>query len=470
NRRRSRLGWNQPRTMDGDMKMLVLACAMLGLVGAGPARPPQQPRGEFAFVDVNVVPMDRDRVLEHQTVLVRAGRIVAVGPTASVKVPGSATRIDGAGKYLIPGLGEMHAHIDPRPDQTALNDRILSLFALTGVTTVRGMLGAPQHLPLRDKANRGEILSPRIYTTGPSLNGTSVPTVAAAIKAVTEQKAAGYDLMKIHPGIKREVFDSLAATAQRLHIRFAGHVPLDVGVRRAIAARYWSIDHVDGFLEGLAGMGPFTLEEDGFFGSGLVDKADFSKLPALAQAAKANGVWIVPTETLMESLGSDLTAEQLMAWPEMKYWPTEGLDTWAKQTVSMRSQLVPAVRAKFVAARRRLIKGLYDADVKFILGSDAPQVWNVPGFSARRELELLVAAGLTPYQALEIGTKNVADFFGTLKDGGTIEAGKRADLVLLDRNPLTDIKAVWDQSGVMLAGRWLDRAEIDQKLGALATQ
>src|SRR2546426_9405894 len=199
--------------MTGGLLRTVLFPLLLMLAPLVSAAAQSRSDGEYAFVNVSVIPMDRDRVLAGQTVLVRGDKITEIGPSSRVKVPATATRIDGAGKYLIPSLAEMHAHINPDPKQAGQNQRILSLYALTGVATIRGMLGAPHHLPLREQAARGGILSPIIYSSGPSLNGNSVPTPDSAIRAVAQQKAAGCDFLKIHPGIKREVFDSLAATA-----------------------------------------------------------------------------------------------------------------------------------------------------------------------------------------------------------------------------------------------------------------
>lgn len=428
-----------------------------------------------AFVNVNVVPMDRERVLSGQTVVVRGGRIAEIGPSARVKAPSGATIVDGAGKYLIPGLAEMHAHIPPGPQvPDSVIERVLGLFVLKGVTTVRGMLGDPRHLPYRDRARRGEILSPLIYTSSPSLNGGSMPTGAKAVDSVVKYQQAGYDFMKVHPGIRRPVFDSIVATAQRVGIRFAGHVPLDVGIDRAIEAKFWSVDHLDGFMEGLdpASIGRrFSAEEAGFFGLGRVAHADESRIAPLAAKAKAAGVWMVPTETLMRHVIGDFDVETMRRWPEMAYWSKAGIDAWVQQTTGMRSGGASAQdRARYLDLRKKLIKGLHSAGVGFILGSDAPQVWNVPGFSVQRELAYLVDAGLTPYQALETGTRNVALYLGTLASTGTVSEGKRADLVLLDGNPLESVGNVGKQAGVMIGGRWLGKQEIDTRLAAFAAK
>jgi len=449
---------------------LLLALAALPLLT--PTAPKQAPAA-VAFVNVNVVPMDRERVLSGQTVVIRGDRIVALGPAGQVSVPAGATRIDGSGKFLIPGLAEMHAHIPPGPTATdAAIERVLQLFALTGVTTVRGMLGDPRHLAYRERAARNEILSPTIYTTGgPSFSGASVPTAQKADSMVRAQKAAGYDLLKIHPGIERDVFERLAATAREVGIRFAGHVPLALGIERAIELRFWTVDHLDGFVEGLVPSDrPFTAEEDGFFGLGLIGRVDRGRISMLARKAREADVWVVPTETLMQHVVGPYEVADLRARPEMKYMPSETIDGWVRLTGQFRSgDVAMADRLAYTELRRTLIKRLHDEGVRFLLGSDAPQVWNVPGFSVRRELALLVEAGLTPYQALESGTRNVAEHFGTLARTGTVAEGKQADLVLLDGNPLTDITNVGKQAGVMVRGRWLDRAEIERRLAAFAS-
>ena len=427
-------------------------------------------RGPVAFVNVSVIPMDRQRVLAGQTVVVRGDRIAALGPTASVKIPAGAVRVNARGKFLIPGLGEMHAHIPPGQASDSEITRTLALWALNGVTTIRGMLGIPRHLYFRDLANRGEIVSPRIWTSGPSFNGTSVPSADSAVRMVNAEKAAGYDFLKIHPGVSREAFDSLAATADRLGIRFAGHIPLAVGLQRALEARYWSVDHLDGFVEALAKSGPPTTpQQDGFFGLPLLADADTTRIPGLVAAAKAAGVWMVPTEGFFESILGDEPTEQLYDRAELRYVPRAMLLGWLEGTKRIREDttLTRDKRQRFIALRRKLIRNLHDGGVGVVLGSDSPQYWNAPGFSLTRELSTYVAAGLTPYQALSTGTRNIARFLGNEAEAGTIAVGKRADLILLDANPLSDIKNLAKKAGVMLGGKWLPKEEIERQLATL---
>jgi imidazolonepropionase-like amidohydrolase len=256
------------------------------------------------------------------------------------------------------------------------------------------------------------------------------------------------------------VFDALAAKAHELKIPFAGHVPLDVGLQRALEARYKSIDHVDGYIEALSDK-PM---ESQMFGVNLVSGiTDESKIPALVKATKAAGTWIVPTQVLFDNLLGPDAPEEMAKWPEMKYAEPAGVvQKWIAQKQAM-AKYPAADREKFLALRRRIIKALHDGGVPFALGSDAPQWWNVPGFSTHRELQSMVLAGLTPYQALRTGTVAIGTYFGT-PDVGSIAKGQRADLLLLDANPLQDITNSMRIAGVMLNGRWLPKAELDKML------
>jgi imidazolonepropionase-like amidohydrolase len=425
-------------------------------------------KAQTAFVGVTVIPMDRERVLPDQTVVVEDGRIAALGPAATTAVPAGATRIEARGKYLIPGLAEMHAHIPPAQQGQDYVERVLLLYVANGVTTIRGMLGQASHLDLRRRVEAGEVLGPRLWTSGPPVNGNNIRTTAAADSAVRATKAAGYDFIKIHPGLTREVFDALDRAADREGIRYAGHVPTLVGVPRALEAGYWSIDHLDSYLDALVAPGG-APPELGFFGMGLVRRVDETRIPEMARATQAAGVWNVPTQILMENLASEEDPEVMAQRPEIRYMPPALLEGSIRQKRRLWEDHPSAEdRRRFVETRRKLVKALHDAGAGLLLGSDAPQWWNVPGFSALRELGALVAAGLTPYEALETGTRNVATFFGTQDRAGTIEVGKQADLLLLDANPLEDISNVWRNAGVMIRGRWLSRATLDQRLQQMA--
>lgn len=434
--------------------------------GAPASRP--APRAEVvAFVGVNVIPMDRERVREDQTVVVRDGRIERIGPAGEVEVPRDA-RVAATSGWLMPGLGEMHAHIPPSGGRDWM-ERVLFLYLSGGVTTVRGMLGAPEHLELREDVAARDVLGPRIYTSGPSINGSSIPSPDSARRAVRHQAEAGYDFLKIHPGLTVEEYEALVEEANEVGIRWAGHVSADVGLARALRTRQATIDHLDKYVDAMLpeGSAP-SAEELGFFGFGVVERVDRSKIPELARATAEAGVWNVPTQSLIERIFSPESPEEMAKGPGVRHMPERVVEGWkeAKAEFDADPRNRPERRAAFIGLRRDLIRALHEAGAPLLLGSDAPQIFQVPGYSVHDELALLVASGLTPYEALATGTRNVATFFGAEDVYGTVEQGKDADLLLLGANPLEDITATTDVRGVMVRGRWLPAEEIRRRLEA----
>jgi imidazolonepropionase-like amidohydrolase len=422
---------------------------------------------EIVFTSVNVVPMDTERVLQNQTVVIKDGRITAIGK--NLKYSKAALVIDAKGKYLIPGLAEMHAHVPPN-DNLEAHKEVLFLFAANGITTIRGMLGHPSHLTLRSKINSDEVLGPRFYTTGPSFNGLSVKTAERGAEMVREQKAAGYDFLKLHPGLTKETFAAISSTANEVKIPFAGHVSFGVGVWRAIDAGYSSIDHLDGFVEALVpGIEMMTEQQTGLFGMFVADKTDESGISKLMTELRAKNIWVVPTQSLADRwFDADYTGDAFLKDPDSKYMSKQTVNQWidSKKNLMANPQYDAAKIEYFIQLRRKLIFECQKNGVGLLLGCDAPQVFNVPGFSTHNELKYLVDSGLTPYQALRTGTINVAAYLN-LNDAGAIKPGNVADLILIDGNPLTDVTNTKRVSGVMLRGQWLSKTEIDAGLKKL---
>lgn len=422
------------------------------------------------FREARVITMDERGVLDSADVLVRERRIARIAPGGSLEPPDGALVVDAAGRTLMPGLAEMHAHV-PGPQARQYAEDVLLLYAAHGITTIRGMLGHPWHLELREAIADGRVLGPRLYTSGPSLNGNSVPDVATAERMVREQKAAGYDFLKLHPGLKREVFAAIVATAREAGIPFEGHVSDDVGVLAALAAKQRAIDHLDGYMQVL--VRPECLDgrlAPGFFGVGLTPCFDESRIPAAVAATRAAGTWMAPTQVLLERWVNPPSEEALRAGAAARYLPAAVIEQWLRSRTGFLGLqgLTPELARSFVEARRKLIREMHRAGVPFLLASDAPQVFNVPGDSALAELAIYAESGMGNAGALATATVNPAVYFGAEDRFGRVREGLEADLVLLGADPLADIAAVRRIEGVMLRGRWLDRKALDERLEALA--
>lgn len=445
---------------------LMLAISMIDVVAQEPV---DNRKRNIVFEGVNIVSMDGSgKVMENQKVVVYNGKITHIGDVR-IKFKDEPLFINAKGKYLIPGLAEMHAHVPPIDNLDPMKE-VLLLYAFNGVTTIRGMLGHPRHLELRKKIETGEIMGPRFYTSGPSFNGNSVQSPEMGASMVRDQKQAGYDFLKLHPGLTPEKFAAIAKTAKEVNIPFAGHVSFAVGVWRAIDAGYASIDHLDGFVESLVpGIENMSEQETGIFGIFLAKKVDTTRIPKLMTGLRDKKIWVVPTQALAERwFAPNEDAETLRNAPEMKYMSSQTLNQWvnAKNNLMNNPRFDADEVNQFIGIRRKLINACNRYKVGLLLGSDAPQIFNVPGFSLHHELRYMVEAGLTPYEALQTGTSNVGKYFNR-PDIGVIKVGAVADLVLLNGNPLQDINYTKNIEGVMLGNTWLSKEYIAQELKKL---
>lgn len=444
------------------MRRAICLSALAALVTA-PAPSPAQERA-VAFLNVNVIPMDRARVLADQTVVVQNGKITTVGRAASAAVPAGAIRVDGRGKYLMPGLTEMHGHITG-PTNVYSPENVLFLYIAGGATTVRGMQGQPSHLALRSRVESGDVIGPRLYLSSPPMSGQSVPDVATAERLVREAKQAGYDHLKVHEGLSKEVYEAIARTAREVGLPWGGHVSMFVGVSGALAARQSTIDHLDDYIDAIerddSPVRNGTAQERQYT---VMNYADESKIPAIARATREAGVAVVPTMPLWEVLRGLHTPESMSERQELKYVPQQTRQGWVNQARNANTSVPREAGRREVELRNKILKSLSDSGVLILLGSDAPQAFSVPGFSLQREMESMVAAGMSTFQVLQSGTINVATFYHLEGEAGTVAAGRRADLLLLEGNPLEDVRNVARKAGVMVRGRWLPWSEIQQRL------
>ncbi len=429
---------------------LVIVAMAVWLQGAA-----AQPKPVVAFTNVGVVAMDSTRVLNDHTVVVTGDRITAVGPAGSTKVPDGATRVEGRNKYLMPGLAEMHGHIPgPKTPRQQIDD-ILFLYVANGVTTVRGMAGVQGQLDLRAAAKKGEMIAPHLYLAGPPFNGSSAKTADDAVRMVRQQQSEGWDLLKVLGGLTPDVYDAMARTAKEVGIPFAGHVPADVGIVHALEMGQLTVDHLDGYAQHL---------------DGLDKPVDDKALADLVARTKRAGAWMVPTLVVWETLQGPVTLESRTQLPELKYLPAEQIDAWTKglQTRLGSPQYDRERSRVHIENRMKILKALHAGGVPVLLGSDAPQQFNVPGFSIHSEMKRMADAGMSTYEIVKSGTANVGEHFKSKDAFGTIAVGKRADLILADANPLQNLDNMQKRSGVMVGGRWLPQAEIDKRLAQIA--
>jgi hypothetical protein len=401
--------------------------------------------------------MDSKQILENHTVVVIKDRITVIGPATTTPIPDDAVRVDGRGKYLTPGLGEMHGHIPPPGAPSDFTEDVLFLYVANGVTTVRGMQGAPGQLAIRDSAMGQDVIAPTLYLAGPAFNGNTVQTAADASNRVRQQHAEGWDLLKVHGGLSREAYDAMAMTARTMAIPFGGHVPAAVGVTHALDMGQQTFDHIDGYAEYLGG---------------LTAPIDEQALQDLAARTRRAGAAIVPTLVVWETLRGPVTTQSRTSLPELRYMPRNTVQQWreALETRLKNPQFDSDQARQYIDNRLRILWTLHAAGVDILLGSDAPQQFNVPGFSIHREMQRMIDAGMTPYDILRAGTASVGRHFKAKDDFGIVAVGKRADLILVDGNPLQDVAHMARIAGVMVRGRWLPASDIHTRLAHIARQ
>lgn len=416
--------------------------------------------------DVQVLTMESDQIQQNQTIIIEDGWIDWVGPDNEANYPVDATIVEG-NFYVMPGLAEMHAHI-PSPNQgEKAMVNTLALYLSQGMTTIRGMLGDPAHLELRARAEESDFLSPRILTSGPSFNGNSATTPEISRQMVRDQFDAGYDLLKFHPGITLENFTAITEEANRLGIEFSGHISEGIGLRRSLEAGQETIDHLDKYVEFLTGDAEKESGSVIYFGYEETPRVDMSLIDDAAQMTNDAGAWVVPTNTLLENVfNPELSVEEMQQWPGMEFMSDDLVNGWSNFVKQIRNSDDYAEKQarEYLDIRKQLTLAIHEHGNRLLLGADAPQIFNPPGFAAHRELELMVESGLTPFQALQTGTVNVGRYLHEEDTVGKVARGYRADLILLDANPLESIPFQDHIKGVVYRGHYLNSQELDTLL------
>ena len=465
------------------MKSLLPLFLTLAMAVSGCQPEKTQQAQAIAFTDVSVIDVRSGAVRGNQTVLIKGDRILAVGETGTISLPEEAEVINGNGKYLIPGLWDMHVH-------TAF-PKFLTLYVANGVTGVRdthrSSRGFEQLLAWRNEITMGSRLGPQLIISGPLVDGphsridsaTVVTNALEARNAVDALHAQGADFAKVYDLLSRESYFALADQAKERGLHFAGHLPLSVSAGEASDAGQRSIEHLTGLflacsnrekplrkrlLEAIAAadFAPrvqwrqvYTPPQEVF------DAYDDKKAAALFERFRRNQTWQVPTLTVLHAL-SFADSPELASDHRFRYLPSDMRKGWKENTEAYKKRTRDLARRKAMFRRElELVGAMHRAGVGILAGTDLPNSWVFPGFSLHEELELLVQAGLSPLEALQAATLNPARYLEQEDEFGTVETGKRADLVLLEANPLEDIRNTRRIAAVVVAGKLLQKDRLE---------
>ncbi len=435
-------------------------------IAAGAALPCAAAQAEettLVFTHVSVLTMESENVLADHGVVVRGARIASVGPMDALEIPDGAAVVDGTGKWLMPGLADMHVH--------TWSEHELPVFLAYGITTVRNMFGAPLHLAWRDEVARGERVGPTIYTAGPIVDGdppvwpgsSTAMTMDDAVDVVLAQHEAGYDFIKVYARLPNDAYGAIVGTAEELGIPVMGHVPAAVGLSEVLFAGQVTIEHLDGYDIALAPPGQVPS-------FGVFPKIDPVDLERVAKSTADAGTWNCPTLVVYDKMVGPQGIEAELAKPGMRYVTDASIDGWRANAGSRGGDVYANMVQGSAAARDAVVAGLHKAGARIVLGTDYGNPLLAPGYSAHEELANFVEVGLTPFEALRTGTVEAAACMGDGNEFGRVAAGLRADLLLLDANPLEHMDAASRPAGVMARGRWFPRAKLEAMLDDVAAQ
>jgi len=451
--------------MKSRIALLLLLPALLLAQSNGSRQPAPLVLAHVTIIDVTGGPSKPD-----MTVILRGDRISDIGKAGEMPVPPDATVVDASGKFLIPGLWDMHVHWYNRDS--------LTLFTANGVTGVREMFGNSSLLHWRDEIAKGSLTGPRMIVASPIIDGPrpvwpnsiAVGNEEEGRKAVRQVKQWGADFVKVYSLLPRDAYFGIADESKRQGISFVGHVPFSVSAAEASDAGQKSIEHLTGVLlacsynetelrnEIVKAKSPGVRSRRD--GEDLLETFDNRKAKDLFARFVKNQTWQCPTLTVLRS-NAYLGDQSFRNDGRLKYIPRPMIERWSQRIAN---QNVADYAKKMFKKEVEIVGAMQRAGVPLLAGTDTGNPFCFPGFSLHDELALMVIGGLTPVEALRAATLNPAKFLGLEKTLGTIEPGKIADLVLLDADPLADIRNTQKINAVISNGRFFDRKALNKML------
>jgi imidazolonepropionase-like amidohydrolase len=397
----------------------------------------------LVFIHATIIDMTGAKPNPNMTLIIVGNRITVIGKTGKVRVPKDAQVINATGKYLIPGLWDMHVHLG---DEDFDKNFYLRLFIANGITGIRIMEGAPEYHLWRKEAESGTLLAPRMVIAGQMIGFGNLSNIseAQARAEVRKAKQAGADFIKVHDNLSRKSYFALIDEAKLLGLPVEGHTPVSITAEEASQAGQKSIEH-------LTGLAPA--------------EADSAVAEKWFAVFKKNQTWQCPT-LIMRHNYALLNDSSFASDPRLKYVKPGWKERWLRMTKEAERwpQGEAAKRMETIRKEDALVGKMQKAGIGILAGTDDANPYVFPGFSLHDELTLLVKAGLTPMEALQTATYNPAKFLGLLSSLGSVEKGKYADLVLLDANPLEDISNTKKIVAVIINGRYLQRESLDKIL------
>ena len=474
--------------MRKTLAFLVFLSTSLGITSQ---QAPGTKAASLVLTHVTVIDTTGATVKPDMTVVIEGDRIVVIAKSTDIRPPENAEIVDATGRFLIPGLWDMHVYWYEKD--------YLTLFIANGVTGIRQMFGAPIHHQWRKEIEAGQLVGPHMLIASPIVDGPkpvwpgsiAVADASEARQAVIQVKQSGADFVKVYSLLSRDAYFAIADESKKQAIPFEGHVPESISLEEASNAGQKSVEHLTGVLIACstreaellksgqatsAAIAAGQLSSTGFWGPEYRQRQKLAlgayspqKAEIVFGELRTNHTWQCPTLTVLRSMAFSDDAS-FTNDPRLKYIPREIVASWdPKADIFLKTKTAEdwALGKEVFRKELAIVGAMQRAGVEILAGTDTLNPYCFPGFSLHDELGLLVQSGMTPMQALQAATLNPARFLGREKDFGTVATGKIADLVLLDANPLDDIGNTRKISAVVFGGKFFPRTSLDEMLGKI---